>query len=496
MLTSKIAPFLEKDAIKQLLRLSNVFIPSAIVLGILGGVFVVVLDKPTYILMGLVGLVVFLASFYYVEFGLIVLVFLAYTRFSDVIIEYHSLPSVAKPYMVLIFITILLRWVIFHDRPQGWFKPALIFGLLSLVGFVSLVYSPVPERVWDRLVDDLKDAIIAIFIVILLQSHSAFRRTIWTLIFVAIFLGTLTVFQYFTGTFDNVYGGFAVSEQHQIIGAIDDYRATGPIGDPNFFAQIMTVLVPVSFERFMHEERLRFRLLALWGMTVSVFTVILTYSRGGLLAMLAALLVLLIVYPPKRIQVPIIIFSIAVFISLLPPHYLDRFLTLGEIFNSGNATSIRIEERSLQGRISENLAGWEMIKDKPLFGVGLSSYNYLFPIYSKNQGFALVASQREAHNMFIEVAAETGIVGFSIFIIFLYISFRSVINARRFFINNNLVGYAGMATGFLAGLSGYFVAAMFIHNAFPRYFYLLLGIALSLSYVNRNKLTDFSVRQS
>jgi O-antigen ligase len=107
-----------------------------------------------------------------------------------------------------------------------------------------------------------------------------------------------------------------------------------------------------------------------------------------------------------------------------------------------------------------------------------------------------VASQREAHNMFIEVAAETGIVGFFIFGILLLISFRSVINARRFFLRNNFVDYAGMATGFLAGLSGYFVAAMFVHNAYPRYFYLLLGIALSLAYVNRNKLTDFSIRES
>jgi len=499
MLTSKTAPFLAKDSKKQLLRLFNIFIPSAIVLGVLAGVFVVILNKPAYILMGLVGIVVFLASLYSIEFGLIVLVFLVFTRFSDVIIEYHFLPSVAKPYMVLIFITILLRWVMFQNRPQGWFKPALMFGLLSLVGFVSLVYSPVPDRVLGRLVDDLKDAIIAIFIVILLQSNNAFRRTIWTLIFVAIFLGTLTVFQYATGTFDNAYGGFAVSQQHQIIGTIDDYRATGPIGDPNFFAQIMTVLVPISFERFLHEKRLRFRLLALWGMTVSVFAVILTYSRGGLFAMLAGVLVLLIFYPPKRIQVPIIILSIAIFISLLPPHYLDRFLTLGDIFSSGKSNTLRVEDRSLQGRASENLAGWEMIKDKPLFGIGLSSYSYLFPLYSKNQGIALVASQREAHNMFIEVAAETGIVGFFIFGILLLISFRSVINARRFFISNNFEDYAGMATGFLAGLSGYFVAAMFVHNAFPRYFYLLLGIALSLSYVNKNvnknKLMIFSSEQ-
>lgn len=495
MLTSKVALFFEKEAIKQLTRLFNIFIPSAIVLGILAGVLVVMLNRPAYILMGLIGFVVFLASLYYAEFGLIVLIFLVYTRFSDIGIEYHSLPSVAKPYMVLIFITILLRWVLFQDRPKGWFKPAVMFGLLSLVGFVSLVYSPVPDRVIGRLFDDLKDALIAIFVVILLQSNSAFRRTIWTLILIAVFLGSLTVIQYGTGTFDMGYGGFAVSEQHQIIGTIDDYRATGPIGDPNFFAQIMTVLAPISFERFLHEKRLQLRLFALWGMVVSIFTVILTYSRGGLLALLVSLLFMLIIYPPKRIQVPFIILFISIFISLLPPYYIDRFFALAEIFDSRKANTLRIEERSLQGRLSENLAGWEMIKDKPLFGVGLSSYNYLFPFYSKNQGIALVASEREAHNMFLEVAAETGIVGFSIFASLLLASFRSIINARKAFQNAGFDNYAHMVTGFLAGYVGYFAAAMFIHNAFPRYFYLLLGIAFSLSYVTKNKSSNLSLEQ-
>ena len=481
MITSEVTPSHNQDSRDKLIRLFNVFIPVSISLGALAGVLIVVFNQPVYILMGLAGLGVFIAALYYVEFGLIVLIFISYTRFSDVIIEFHGLPSIAKPYLVLLVISILLRWALFRDPPKRWEKPALLFGALSLAGFASLIYSPFPESVMARILDDIKDIIIALVVVILLRNNHAFRRTIWTLIVVAVFLGSLSVLQYVTGTFEQEYGGFAVSQSHQIIGVIDDYRATGPIGDPNFFAQIMVVLAPISLERFLHEKRMKFRLFAFWGMVASILTVILTYSRGGLLAMLVGLIVIFLVYPPRRFQVPFIILGAAIFIFLLPPNYLDRLFTLSAFFGSGPTT--RIEERSLQGRLSENLAAWEMVKSNPLFGVGLSSFKYLFPEYSKKQGLALVATEREAHNMFLEVAAETGLIGFLIFSLLLVVSFKTVVNARRYFLDMGMLDYAGMATSLLAGLVGYFVAALFVHNAFPRYFYLLLGIAFSLSYV-------------
>jgi len=46
--------------------------------------------------------------------------------------------------------------------------------------------------------------------------------------------------------------------------------------------------------------------------------------------------------------------------------------------------------------------------------------------------------------------------------------------------------YSGMVTGFMAGLVGYLVAALYIHNAFPRYFFLLLGIAMAVRLVVEN----------
>lgn len=460
----------------------------AVVFGGLAGVVVVLVNQPAYVYIALAAIIVFLLALYSKEFGLTVLIFISYTRFSDVMTEFQGIPSIAKPYLVILIVSILLRWAIFRESPKGWGNPAVLFGILSLTGFASLLYSPVPDRVTGRLVDDLKDMLIATIIVILLQNGPSLRRALWTLIAAGCFLGTLSVFQYVTGTFEHVYWGFAVSSQHQIIGTIDDFRATGPIGDPNFFAQIMVIVIPMSLERFLHEKKNALRIIALWTFAASVLTVLFTYSRGGFLAMVVGVLVLFLVYPPKRIQVPFIIFLIIIFGSFLPANYVERLSALSEIFGSKNTS--RIEERSLQGRLSENLAAWEMVKANPVFGVGLNSYRYLFPLYSKKLGLALVATEREAHNMFLEVAAETGVVGFSVFALLLFFCYRTLLNAQSLFLRNGLLDYAGLTVGFLAGLTGYLVGGIFVHNAFPRYFYLLLGIALSFRLAALNSVED------
>lgn len=462
-------------------RWFNIIVPIAIVVGAVGGYLVVQINQPGDILFALAGLVVLVVSIYSMEFGLLSLTFITYTRFSDVVVMYHNSPSVAKPLLVLLVLSILMRWALLRKPPQGWVVPALLLAIYGLSGFASLIYSPVPDRVWGGMTDYVKDATIAVVVVVLLQTRKNYRRLLWMMMLSGIFMGGLSVYQYATKTYDNEYGGFAITGYHQIIGDNDEYRVGGPLEDPNFFSQIMVVLVPISLERFFHEKRLRFKIPALASAALATLCVFLTYSRGGFLALILGLGVYFYFYPPKRYQIPLIIFAGVILISLAPPKYIDRISTLTEFLQPRE--TLRIDETSFQGRLSENLAALEMIKTNPLFGVGLRSYNYLFPVYSKNLGIALVAGEREAHNLYLEIAAETGIVGLMSFLLIVYVVFRTLFTARKTFLFEGNWEYAGMVTGFMAGLTGYLVAATFIHGAYPRYLYFLIGVALSLRQV-------------
>ena len=55
--------------------------------------------------------------------------------------------------------------------------------------------------------------------------------------------------------------------------------------------------------------------------------------------------------------------------------------------------------------------------------------------------------------------------------------------ARKKLLQANLSDYAGMVSAFGIGLFGYLVGAFFIHGAYPRYFYLLMGVGFSLEAV-------------
>ncbi len=490
MIVDKQTPVLSKNIYVIFLREYYSFVLIAIVAGLFIGISIVYINQPVYILLGLAGLLVFIVTIYSPQVGLLILVFISYTRFSDILSQFHNVPSFAKPFLVLLIFSILIRWILTRESPKGWYAAFIFLGLVLVTEFASVIYSPVPDRSMARLTDDIKDTIIALVVIMLMQTATSFRRVINLLIYCGVFLCGLSVFQYLTGTYDTHYGGFAISLSHQIIGEVDDFRATGPMEDPNFFAQIVVVFVPIALERLFHEKKTINRLLALFCLATSILTVIITYSRGGLFAMVIGIIIFFLFYPPKRNQVVVVILAIMLGYSFLPQNYVDRLLTLTMFFQDSDSSAARVNERSLQGRLSENLAALEMIKDKPFFGVGLNSYKYLFPTYSKKLGLALVASEREAHNTYLEILSETGIVGFLVFSLMFGSCIYGIIKARELFLRYKYFDYAGMTVGFLGGFAAYFFAAIFVHNAFPRHYYLLLGIAFAIHVVAQNLLSE------
>lgn len=458
----------------------------AILVGGAAGFLVMEIDRPTYILAGLVGLAVFFGTVFSVEFGLFALVFLTYTRLSDIAVHMHNAPSIAKFFVVLLVVAILIRWAIFQERPEGWLRPAIIFGLYGLIGVASIFSASDPTRVLETITDYIKDAIIALVVVILLQRGESFRRVIWVLLVVGIFLGTLSAYQAFTRDFSQTFWGFAQAKLMQIVGETNDYRIGGPIGDPNFYAQILVVLVPLALERLIHERNLMLKFLAGWALAVTTFSIIFTYSRGGFLSLLVALGLMFLFFPPRVSQAPIFIVFLLIILYFIPPNYFERVLTLRSFLSPSR--SLRAEDISIRSRTGENLAAWQMFHDHPFLGVGWRNYPALYVDYAKQIGLAPKAEERSAHSLYLEVAAETGSLGIASFGLILGVSLYSLFNARKMFLQARLIRYADMTTAYAIGLIAYLTAALFIHAAYPRYLYLLLGIALSVPQMIKNQL--------
>jgi putative inorganic carbon (hco3(-)) transporter len=173
---------------------------------------------------------------------------------------------------------------------------------------------------------------------------------------------------------------------------------------------------------------------------LSSICLILTYSRGGFIAFIAAMIVIIII--SKEIKAGV---------------YLAFMILLYYGFNSLESTNridlstIAVDGSSLY-RLEIWKASWDLFKENVIFGSGLGSVSKLLSFSSdKLKGFIF-----HAHNIPLHLLAETGIVGFTVFLALVLSGIRKFIS---FWKEHKNSGYSYIAIGFIAALT-----AMIVHG--------------------------------
>ncbi len=450
----------------------------AVLAGSLLAVLIGVAPSPVVVPLALVGLLVALATLVRIELGLVVLVFIMYTRLSDNLIKYAGAPSIADPFVIMLIGVIAVRWLLFQEQLTGWGTAAMLFGVYGLVGALGLFFAAAPDRVVTALNAYIRDVLIAMLIVTQLKRAAQLRMLVWTLLAAGIVMGTVTVYQQLTGTFANPYWGFGVAAIQNIVGQTNDYRIGGVVSDPNFYAQILVVLVPLALDRFWNERHWALRALALWALGVIVLSILFTFSRGGFLALVFVTGLSLIRHSLKpAFWLALGLVAILAF-QLLPARYTDRILTLEEFFPS-NPNQV-ITDSALLGRTSVILATWQIFIDHPVLGVGLGNHPVYLPAYSVSIGLSPTREERPVHNVILEVMADTGVLGLVTLVIVLGIVLRNVFQAQRRLVQADRPAEAALVAAIGIAVAGYFFGASFLPNAYPRYLWLIVGIALAM----------------
>jgi putative inorganic carbon (hco3(-)) transporter len=457
----------------------------AIGLGIVLGLGVAVLDNPIYVVAALIGGIVALVCVLNGEVGLYILVAITYLRLSDVLVSVYGAPSIAKPFVALMIGVVILRWWFYDTPPRGAFKAFLLILAYGLVISLSIFHASDVLAVQEALDDFWRNAVIAILIVMLLHDGRTLRNVVWGLILIGIFMGSISVWQYLTGTFENEYWGFGIADIQNIAGASSGYRIAGPLGDPNVYAQIMLVIIPLAFIRFLEEKNLLLKAIALFGTLVATLTVVFTFSRGAFLALVLMVMLMFYFHPPKPREFLISVFVFFMFIPLVPVEYKERMLTLDNL--AGGNSYAAEGEVSFRGRASEYQAAWMMFADRPIWGVGVQNYNTYYQKYSRQIGLDPRSEARSAHSLYLEVAAELGLAGLGVLGAVLLAAFRSIARAWKQLSKAGDKYHSELVLSVGIGISGYLLAAIFVHDAYPRYFWLLIGIALAVTEVARQE---------
>jgi O-antigen ligase len=480
-MTSKLLRLKSDKNSKTILLLSLVAIGGSGMISLL----VNFVNSPLYLAVIITGLVVVATIALKLELGLFILVFITYTRFSDVLVHEHGLPSIAQPLSLLLLAIICGRWLFLNENPLHKIEmPLIILGAYGLVSFASLLYAADMSRTLSALETYIKDVIITILIILLLRRANTFRNVIWTLLLTGIFMGSITTFQQLTGTYQTTYWGFGQAQIQNIVTKSNDYRIAGPIGDPNFYAQVLLVLIPLALERLWHERHPLLRLLAGWALAVCLLSILFTFSRGAFLGLIVIAALSLWYYRIRFVPLVITILLASFLFQFVPEQYSARIQTVTSLIPGLGQQDAR-NEISFRGRISEMQAGWLMFNEYPLLGVGLNNYAVHYQKYSRQLGIDSRLEDRAAHNLFLEVAAETGLVGLTIFGTMLGLTFHGLVKAYKRFDQMGLDDEAYMIRAFMIGFIGYLAASFFLHAAYPRYFWLLLGISLAISQITR-----------
>jgi len=137
-----------------------------------------------------------------------------------------------------------------------------------------------------------------------------------------------------------------------------------------------------------------------------------TMSRGGMFSFIAALLFIALLVSTRRSMKKKggIILVIAVFIILI-----IAWLGATPVVERILSFKAEIASRYFGGRLPIWQGTLGIIRNYPIFGTGLGTFNYIFPKY---QPVGIVAKHYTyAHSDFLELLSEIGMIGFSLFVI-------------------------------------------------------------------------------
>ncbi|MEO5941045.1 MAG: O-antigen ligase family protein [Candidatus Limnocylindrales bacterium] len=421
----------------------------------------------------------------------IVVVGLIYSNAPVVMVTFHDLP-VALAATVPLVLAAPLVYDLLVRRERVVVTAALPWIVAYFV--VEIVATALARDINDAATRLQAIAIEGVALYLLLtnavRTPAVLRAIVWTLLAVGAVIAGISVYQYLTGTFNNNYFGFAQTES-SVTGLTSTgvERLAGPIGEKNRYAQIMLMLVPIGFMAFVAERRLALRLAALGSAGLAAMAMALTFSRGAAVAA-GVVLVAMVVLRYIRLRYLFAALGIAVVVIVAVPQYADRVLTLGSVASFFSDESVGAgADNSLLSRATENLTAINVFADHPVVGVGPGQFSEYYRQYSDQIGISVRAQDREAHNLYLGLAAESGSLGLAAFLGAVVVTLVGLARARRAALATR-PDLAALATGFLLAIVAYLASGVFLHLSYARYYWLMLALAGAAAVVVRGAVED------
>lgn len=332
----------------------------------------------------------------------------------------------------------LLRDLRIRRLPLNRWMAVFVFGVLisAALGAGRAYSMTIFQDVFVKIL------ILYVLITNLVDTPARARTFMGVVTACAAFLGAYAIYAKFTGQ---------ATIEHSRAGAV------GLLGDPNDLAMVLLTGVPFALLALARDRGIS-RLVWLVALCLTFGGVLVTQSRGGLLGLAAAMYVLLRDRLKSRVLTWIIVGGALLGLVAMAGITARHGLGGGDL------------DASAQGRLDAWRAGVRMFRFHPLAGVGVGHFPSQYLDYAVNPNEWRAMS---AHNTWVQVLGETGLVGVVPFLGLCWLTIRSALRLDGVRKRPGLDG--AVIDAQLATAAAVLVCCFFLSQAWNWFLYILFA---------------------
>lgn len=342
------------------------------------------------------------------------------------------------------------RWFLGGPFPTGGGLRTLGLMAFVILAAASPAWSVDPETSRWASGEAMKMALIYVAAASLLTTPERIRFVAWAVALSACIPAYYGLQNYLTGT--DLLEGYRT-------------RWEGSFYDPNRLAMalVISALLLLGLRSRLRNPFGRLLVLGLVGLQVA--TIVVTYSRGAVLGLGVGLLTLVLAAGKNRGRSMALVGAVALSVGFLAP---ERFWNRTETIVSYE------EDASAMGRIHAWKTAENIIQRRPLTGIGAAAFTTAWASYAPGEAGP---TPYVAHNLFLEVAAELGLIALVGLCVLIFSAARGALLVAR-------IGESGAvpdeAKALFAAIAGYLVCQMFAGFMLSFFLFLILGMATAV----------------
>jgi O-antigen ligase len=252
-------------------------------------------------------------------------------------------------------------------------------------------------------------------------------------------------------------------------------RAGGTLGHPNSLALYMDLLLPLSLSLLLCPKGMKGRILLGIGFVLGLIGLAVTLSRGGLIATGLSLIAILTIHWSRRIGVVRSVLALLFVAALAGVVILNTPNPIQKRFS-------RYDYGAGYGRYSLVLVSLNVIKNHPVFGVGLNNFTEVARYFDETPERIITLWNAPVHNLPLFIAGETGILGLSTFLLLM----GGVLIALRPSLSSPDPLIACASLGLLMGFVAFFIHSLvdYCHWTHFNPLWFQAGLALCLGRIS------------